>query len=89
MEAVMGINVKNERVEAGIRLLAEKMGVGLTDAIEAGVQTRLAQIEAEHDAEVARKLAAIKEVQDRLRPHVPPGATSDCNDLYNEFGEPA
>jgi hypothetical protein len=85
----MGINVKNERVEAEIRLLAEKLGVGLTEAIDAAVTAKLAELEAARQAEIARKTAAIEEIQERLRPFLTPEMTSGCSDLYNEFGEPA
>lgn len=85
----MGINVKNAVVEAEVRLLADKMGVGLTEAIEAGVKAKLAELEAERQATFERKMAAVREIQERLRPFIPEGVTSDCSDLYNEFGEPA
>lgn len=85
----MGISIKNERVEAEIRLLADKLGVGLTEAVEAGVRAKLSALEAEHEAEIARKLKAIDDIVARVRPLVPAGATSSCDDLYNDFGEPA
>lgn len=84
----MGINVKNERVEAGIRLLADKMGVSLTEAIEAGVQAKLAELAAECEADLARRMAVITAIQDRVARHMPPGVTSDHSDLYDEFGLP-
>lgn len=85
----MGINVKNEAVVAEVRLLAEKLGVGVTEAIDAAVKAKLAELEAARQGEIARKLAAIEEIQERLRPFLTPDMTSDCSDLYNEFGEPA
>ena len=85
----MGINVKNERVEAAIRVLADKMGVGLTEAIDAGIQAKLAELEAARQAEIARKLAAIAEMQARIAPLIPPGTTSSCDEFYDEDGLPA
>lgn len=85
----MGISVKNQRVEAEIRLLADKMGVSLTEAIEAGVQTKLAELAAAREADLVRRRAVIAEIQDRVARHMPPGVTSDHSDLYDEFGLPA
>ena len=85
----MGINVKNAAVEAEIRLLADKMGVGLTEAIEAGVKAKLAELEAERVADIARRMEAIREIQNRIAEVIPPGASSDHSDLYDEYGAPA
>lgn len=85
----MGINVKNERVEADIRLLAEKLGVGLTEAIEAGVKAKLAELQALKDADIARRMAAIAEIQARVARYVPAGSSSNHDDLYDDDGLPA
>jgi antitoxin VapB len=84
----MGINVKNARVEAEVRLLAEKLGVGLTEAIEAGVTAKLGLLQAEKDADIARRVAVIAEIQARVAQYVPEGATSDHRDLYDDDGLP-
>jgi hypothetical protein len=85
----MGINVKNLGAEAEIRHLAERLGVGLTEAIQAGVRAKLAELDAQKQADVDRKMAAIKRIQEELRPFRKEGATSNCDDLYDEDGLPA
>ena len=84
----MGISVKNARVEAEIRLLADKMGVSLTEAIEAGVQAKLAELAAARAADIQRRKAAIQAIQERVAARIKPGTTSDHSDLYDEFGLP-
>lgn len=84
----MGINVKNLQAEAEIRHLAHRLGVGLTEAIQLGVKAKIAELDAQKQGEFDRRLAAIRDIQERLRPFIPEGATSDCSAFYNEFGEP-
>ena len=83
----MGISIKNERVEAEIRLLADKLGVGLTEAVEAGVRAKLADLEAAREAEIARKMAKIREIQAHFR-DLPEPQPSDDDWLYDEWGAP-
>jgi antitoxin VapB len=85
----MGINVKNAAVEEDIRLLASRLGLGLTEAIEQAVKARLGQLDAEKHAETTRKLAAIRHIQGELRPLLALGVTSDCGELYDDDGLPA
>jgi antitoxin VapB len=85
----MGINVKNPAVVAEIRVLAEKLGLGVTDAIGVAVRARLEQLERDRLAEIERKVAAVRAIQARVALLIPEGASSDHSDLYNEWGEPA
>lgn len=84
----MGISVRNIEAEAEIRQLAERMGVGLTEAIQAGVKSKLAELDAERKAEVDRRMAVIKRIQDELRPFIKAGPTSSCDEFYDEDGLP-
>jgi antitoxin VapB len=84
----MSINIKNPRVVKEVRVLADKLGLGLTEAIDDAVKARLAQFEAERQAEIQRKLKAVDEIVERVRHLIPPGATSDCSDMYDEDGLP-
>lgn len=85
----MGINVKRKDVVDNVHLLAGKLGIGITETIDQAVSEKLAHMEVERLADIAFRMAAIREIQERLRPFIPDGATSDCRALYNEFGEPA
>lgn len=89
----MGINVKNAEVEAEIRLLAAELDVGLTEAILEAVRWRREALRAERvaarEAEIARKMAAIRAMQDEVRPFIKPGTTSSCDEFYDEDGLPA
>jgi hypothetical protein len=84
----MGINVKNLGAEAEIRHLADRLGVGLTEAIQAGVRAKLAELDAQKQADFDRKMAAIKRIQEEMRPFVKPGTTSSCDEFYDEDGLP-
>jgi antitoxin VapB len=85
----MSINIKNPRVVEEVRILADKLGLGLTEAIDDAVKARLAQLEAERQAEIARKIKALDEIHSRIKHLIPPGATSSCDDMYDEDGLPA
>jgi hypothetical protein len=89
----MGINVKNIEVEQEIRLLASELNVGLTDAIFDAVRQRRASLARERDeakqVEFDRRMAAIRRIQDQLRPLIKPSMTSNCDEFYDENGFPA
>lgn len=89
----MGINVKNAEVEAEVRLLAAELDVGLTEAILDAVRWRRGMLTAERvvarEAEIARKMAVIRVIQDEIRPFLKPGVTSSCDEFYGEDGLPA
>jgi hypothetical protein len=85
----MGISVKNLEAEAEIRYLAERLGVGLTEAIQLGVKAKMAELDAQKLADFDRRMAAIKRLQEELRPFRKDGATSNCDDLYDQDGLPA
>jgi hypothetical protein len=89
MEGVLGINIKNDRVEAELRLLASEWGVGLTEAIEKAVQTvrRLQQDEAE--SAYRAKLGKLRDIQTHFRDRGDGAITSDHADLYDQDGMPA
>jgi antitoxin VapB len=85
----MGISVKNFEAEAEIRYLAERLGVGLTEAIQLAVKAKMAELDAQKLADFDRRMAAIKRLQEELRPFRKDGATSNCDDLYDQDGLPA
>jgi antitoxin VapB len=85
----MGISVKNLEAEAEIRYLAERLGVGLTEAIQLAVKAKMAELDAQKLADFDRRMAAIKRLQEELRPFRKDGATSNCDDLYDQDGLPA
>ena len=79
----MSLNIKNPDVEAKIRKLAEIEGTSLTEAIDRAVEESLRKRDAHYDREVERFL----EMLDALGP-VPPGTTSNHDDLYDDDGMP-
>jgi antitoxin VapB len=85
MEAVMGMNIKNERVERLARELATETGQTITGAIEQALEGELRRLR--RNDELATRKARIKEILRRSGP-TPPGVTSDQSDLYDEWGLP-
>jgi len=85
MESVMGMNIKNERVEQLARELANETGQSITGAIEQALDSELKRLRRNDDFS-ARK-ARIREIIRRSGP-TPPGVTSDHSDLYDDFGLP-
>ena len=63
----MALNIKSRETERLAREVATLTGESITEAVRKGLELRLAQATAERQAKVARKLAAIREIQDRVR----------------------
>lgn len=83
---VMGMNIKNERVERLARQLAEATGQSLTGAVETALERELHRLRMGDDYAIRK--ARIKEILKRSGP-TPPGVTSDHSDLYDDDGLPA
>lgn len=82
----MGINIKNEEVQALARQLAAETGESMTGAIKTALEERLTRVRRDRDVEA--KIKRIDEILARSGP-TPPGATSDHSDLYDDYGLPA
>lgn len=82
----MGLNIKNEDVQALARQVAAETGESLTGAIKVALEERLARLRRQRSVE--DKIRRIDEILDALPP-VPPGVTSDHSDLYDDDGLPA
>jgi antitoxin VapB len=85
MEAIMGMNIKNERVERLARELAKETGETITSAIQHALEMRLERVRKGRDIE--RRKRDLDEFLAKLPPP-PPGVTSDHSDLYDEWGLP-
>ncbi len=81
----MGLNIKNERVEALARRLASRTGETMTGAIEKALEERLERVDNQNDK--AERLRRIRAITADLPPP-PPGVNSDHSDLYDEDGLP-
>ena len=62
----MAINIKDPATEGVVRELASATGETITDAIRSAAQAALDAIKAERDADRARRLAAIRALQDEI-----------------------
>ncbi len=82
----MGMNIKNDEVQALARELAAETGESLTGAIKVALEERLARLRRERTVEA--KIRRIDAILAKLPP-VPPGVTSDHSDLYDDDGLPA
>jgi antitoxin VapB len=85
MEADMGMNIKNERVERLAKELATVTGQSITAAVEQALNGELMRIRRNDDFETRK--ARVEEILRRSGPTAP-GVTSDHSDLYDEIGLP-
>lgn len=85
----MGLSLKDPETERRIRRLAESKGLGITAAIRLAVDNELARDEGSRQAEIDRKLAAVREIQDRVA-KLPVLMTDEEVDawMYDENGLP-
>jgi len=86
----VSLNIKNETTHELVRRLAELTGQSQTGAVEDAVRRRLAELEQDREAEVARKLAAIEAVvaRARLLPRTGKSTEEIMDELYDESGMP-
>ena len=86
----VSLNIKNETTHELVRRLAELTGQSQTRAVEDAVRRRLAELEHDREAEVARKLAAIEAVVARFQelPVIGPSYEEIMEEMYDEQGLP-
>jgi hypothetical protein len=84
----MGINVKSGAVESEVRLLANDLGVGLTEAILMAVQAKRQLLAEAKKNDLEARMAKIRELQEVVKAHVGPETTSDHSWIYDENGMP-
>ena len=88
----MGLNIKNPEVEARIRAVAIRDGVGLTEAIDRAVRAYLGDPEEERRRNWEQKLQKILKIQDDLARSTtldPRRVDVIMDDMYDEHGLPA
>jgi antitoxin VapB len=85
----MGLSIKDAETEALARKLAEHRGVSLTSAIRSALAESLANDNELRQAEIDRRHAAIKEIQDQVA-KLPVYMTDEEVDawMYDENGLP-
>ncbi len=83
----MSLNIKNERTHALVRQLATLRGVSQTEAVEEAVRRRLAELNAEKDAQwrYERTMEIAREMGEIIRAT---GEPISIDDLYDEDGLP-
>jgi len=91
----MGLNIKNDQVEAEIRKLADLTGESLTAAIGAAVRERIRRVQETPARKETLKehLAALRPLQNALkarqvRPNDKRDARQLIDELYDEHGLP-
>ncbi|MGM7667850.1 type II toxin-antitoxin system VapB family antitoxin [Microbacterium sp. A93] len=86
----MSLNIKNERVHEMVRQLAELTGQSQTSAVEDAVRRRLEEMGGAKEAEVARRLAAIRGAVVEFNKDLPPRPTYEeiIEDMYDDMGLP-
>ncbi len=80
------LNVKDERLVADAKALAELLGTSATEAVRRAVQEKLARERIGRDEEKRRRYDDLMAIVDRASKLFPPGASSDHSDLYDEHG---
>jgi antitoxin VapB len=83
----MGLNIKNDEVHRLAREVAGRTGETMTHAIQTALEERLARLSAGASTDREVRAARVQAILDSLPP-VPPGASSNHDDLYDEFGLP-
>ena len=81
----MAMTIKNERVLEKIRDLAGALETDQVSAVEQAVDALSQQLS---QSSVERRLAEVMELTQVIRQSLPPGATWDADDLYDEAGLP-
>ncbi|MCO6418689.1 type II toxin-antitoxin system VapB family antitoxin [Siccirubricoccus sp. KC 17139] len=82
------MNLKDEKLIAEARALAELLGTSVTEAVRQAVEEKLAREQAGREERRRRKFEALMAISERASRLVPPGVTSDHSDLYDENGVP-
>jgi hypothetical protein len=94
----MGLNIKNERVTALVRELADRLGLSQTRAIEEAVRFRLAELDKTESDGGSPRTSDVKEVEAQrllleLRHSLTPTERSELGaaegKLYDDNGLPA
>jgi antitoxin VapB len=85
----MGLSIKNEETERLVRELARRKGVGVTTAIRLAVSNELAATPPPKKKDPEAIMAAIREIQERVKKLPVLDNRSDDEILgYDEFGLP-
>lgn len=87
----MDLIVHSDRAREMAETLAQRMGQSVSDAVERALEDKLATVPQRLEAAKLtpeEKVRRVNEILARTGP-VPPGATSDHSDLYDEDGLPA
>lgn len=82
------LNIKDEALVATLKRLAERRQTTVTGVVRQLASEAEARDDAEREARVAAKRAAIMEIADRASKRLSPGLTSDHSWLYDENGLP-
>ena len=82
------LNIKDEKLIADAKALAELLGTSATEAVRRAVQEKLARERIGRDEEKRRRYDAIMAIAERASKLFPPGAGSDYSDLYDDNGLP-
>ena len=93
----MGLNIKNERITALVRELAQRTGSTQTGAIEDAVRSKLAELDRDADASSSRrrdaKRARVQQLLTELHASVTEAERAEVKraeqDLYDDAGLPA
>jgi antitoxin VapB len=92
----MGLNIKNDRITALVRELAQRTGLTLTGAIEDAVRSRLAELDNQPHGgsrDFSTREARARKLLEELRRSISPTELSQLKsaevDLYDDDGLPA
>jgi hypothetical protein len=80
------LNIKDDALIAEAKALAEEMGTSVTGVLREGV--RALREQRQRGAEGDRFVEDLLEIGRRVRATLPPGATSDHSELYDDDGLP-
>lgn len=82
------LNIKDEELIAEAKALAAELGTSTVGALREAVQALRRQRAADREGRKRAMVARIMAIAEEASKHVPPDATSDHSDLYDENGAP-
>jgi len=84
----MALSIKDDKTDALVRQLARRRNLSFTGAIRLAVNNELKRCDGASAGERARKIAAVREIQERWRAFPPLDLKAIDDEMYDKNGLP-
>ena len=88
----MALSIKDERADALAREISHITGESITRTVTRALEEKLAFVKKRSEADIARRIAAIRKIQEEVRASFKgqpiPSSKELMDDLYDEYGLP-